>query len=478
MFQVVNHVASYLKFSDLKPFRQVCSLWNEEACKHFRHKAKVVLNGEENVVAYTKLFNSPTSTAQAFHTSFELQGDIELGSFSVQRFFDLFGEKIKYMCFSRVKWKQTELRDLLFEKLPDLEELGFEVRACSDPQLFSVGDDPGQAGGEALQPRDHSGAVLAKVRVLRLNGPSRPEETKPFLRDLLHASPNVEVISSLKTSTMSNPLPMPFIQYICQAMNYGTADDLVNLPCASSVAIADAILETKCSKLSKLATLGVNMRLRTQGLDQLALKGYPLRQLDLTVMSDVTSCTLQKMLSSVRNTLKILKLKFQPGGPVPIEFVTPELSKLESLSLNGYKNSLKFLEHLPNLKVLILIRINLQRALAMEPVQCRKPFVIESFQVFEEFSMGGLACDTIRLLALLFPQVKELKLENLCDGSLVEVFEEFPLLEDLNALNGFYTDAGVTGIKKHLLEASHNSLETVEYAELKEKPDISCLKSE
>ncbi|CAL8093048.1 unnamed protein product [Orchesella dallaii] len=463
---IVSEVASYLPVSDLKSFRQVCVQWNEEACKHLRRKAKIILQGEESLIAYTKL-NSP---AQSFHTNFELRGDLELGSSSVQTFFDTFGSKIKFICFNRVKWKETELKDILFEKLPKLEELGLEARAYSDRRLF-----PGVSDHELIV---DSKLVLPKIRVLRLNIFSlMTEVTTPFLRDVLRVSPNVEVISSLKTTTIVNPLPMPFIQYICQAMNYDTADDLVHMPYAADIAIAEAIIETKGLTLPKLACLDCNMRLRTPGLNQLALKGYPLRQLDLTVMSDVTSCTLQRLLSSVSNTLQVLKLKFQPGCPAAEDFVTPELKSLSLLTLNGFKSSLKFLEHFSNLKVLKLIRINLQRTLAMEAVQCRKPSQLESFQVFEEFSMGGLAGDTIRLLALLFPRVRKLKLENLNDDSIVQVFAEFPQLEEMNAMSGFYTDCGVTGIQKSVFNSSHNAVDNVDLRRFKEKPDISCLKN-
>ncbi|ODM99831.1 hypothetical protein Ocin01_06859 [Orchesella cincta] len=464
---IVSEVASYLLVSDLKSFRQVCAQWNEEACKQLRLKAKIILQGEENLVAYTKL----NSSAQSFHTNFELRGDLELGCLSVQTFFNTFGSQIKYVCFNRVKWKETELKDILFEKLPKLEELGLEARAYSDRRLF-----PGVSDHELMMV--NSKLLLPKIRVLRLNIFSlMTEVTTPFLRDVLRVSPNVEVISSLKTSTIANPLPMPFIQYICQAMNYDTADDLVHMPYAADIAIAEAIIETKGLSLPKLACLDCNMRLRTPSLNQLALKGYPLRQLDLTVMSDVTSCTLQRLLSSVTNTLQVLKLKFQPGCPAAEEFVTPELKKLAELTLNGFKCSMKFLEYFPNLKMLTLIRINLQRALAMEAVQCEKPLELESFQVFEEFSMGGLAGDTIRLLALLFPRVRRLKLENLSDDSIVQVFAEFPYLEELNAMNGFYTDCGVTGIQKCIFNSSHSASDNVDLRRFKENPDISCMKN-
>ncbi len=150
---------------------------------------------------------------------------------------------------------------------------------------------------------------------------------------------------------------------------------------------------------------------------------------------------------------------------------------MTSLTLNGFKCSFKFLEFLPNLKTLTFIRINLQRALAMEAVQCRHALDIECFQVFEEFSMEGLAGETIRLLAFLFPRVKRLKLENLCDESLMELFAEFPLLEELDAMNGFYTVCGITGMNKSVFASSHNSLDIVDFMEYKEKPEISCLKS-
>ncbi len=285
----MGEVASYLPVSDLKSFRQVCTQWNDEACKELRRKAKIVLQGEESVVAYTK-FN--LITISTFQSNFELRGDLELGSYTVQRFFDMFGDQMKYVCFNRVKWKESELKDLLFEKLPNLEELGLEARAYSDWRLFpdSNGDSSSgvseQVGGMILATREQPSSVidpslvLPKIRVLRLNIFSLMiEMATPFLRDVLRVSPNVEVISSLKTSIISNPLPMPFIQYICQAMNYDTADDLVNMPFAADIAIAEAIIETKGVRLSKLASLDCNIRLRTLGLNQLALKGYPLRQL-------------------------------------------------------------------------------------------------------------------------------------------------------------------------------------------------------
>lgn len=208
----------------------MCQSWENESNKKIRKISKVVIQDDEGLVQFTK-FNSQTPNYRQ-SLSYELRGDIDLGSESVLKFFKLFGSPVEYVCFNRVRWTDGELKYLLFNQLPNLHTLAVEARAFSDRRLFV----------------DERVEILPKIKFLKLNVFSFITElTTPFLRDLLRACPNLERISSIRTEKR-NPLPMQFIQYICSEMSHATADDVVNMPYGADIAVGLVNFEKKHHK--------------------------------------------------------------------------------------------------------------------------------------------------------------------------------------------------------------------------------------
>lgn len=366
--------------------------------------------------------------------NYELRGDIDLGSLSATKFFKVFGERIEFIYLNRVRWTDGELKCILFTRLPNLHTFAVEARAYSDRRLFV----------------DDRYEVLPNIKVLKLNVFSFITElTTPFLRDLLKACPNLETLSSIRTEKR-NHLPMQFIQYVCQEMSYDTADDVVNMPYNADIAIAEALIDTKDVSLPKLKILDTNMRLRGPGLQQLGLKMFPIKQLDLTLLSDVGTRALQDVLTSLENSLQILKLKFHPRCHAADELeAIPPLKNLTHLTLNGYRNSLKFLEILPALKFLCLVRLRFSKSISDKSIAIqgrggKLGSKVECLEVHEDFSRKCTKTE-IATMKRLFPDLKRLKLENLTDDGLSAIFMSYPHLEGLDGMNGCYSDSGILG---------------------------------
>jgi hypothetical protein len=202
---------TYLPLRDLKVCRLLCKAWEQESSKNITKISKILIQDDERLVQFTKLHLKRPPEKQ--HNYYELRGDLDLGSHSVFQFFKLFGQQIEFIYFNKVRWVDSELKDILFNQLPNVNTIAVEARAYSDRRLFV----------------DDQFETLPKIKVLKLNVFSFITElTTPFLRDLLRACPNLEIISSIK-SEKRNPLPMQFIQYVCQQMSYDTADDVSNI---------------------------------------------------------------------------------------------------------------------------------------------------------------------------------------------------------------------------------------------------------
>jgi hypothetical protein len=217
------------------------------------------------------------------------------------------------------------------------------------------------------------------------------------------------------------------------------------MPYASDIAIAEALIDAKDVVLPRLAVLDCNMRLRGHSLENLGKKTYPISQLDLTLLSDVGEVVLHRVLLNLQNTLKTLKLKFHPRCTAANAQAIPPLKSLTALTLNGYRNSLKFLETVPNLKSLTLVRQNFSRALTEDDIAFKFYSKLESLEVHEDLCVFVKKPIVLRVISL-FPLIKRLKLENLTNGGISAVFEGYPQLEELDAVHGLYTNEAITGI--------------------------------
>lgn len=244
----------------------------------------------------------------------------------------------------------------------------------------------------------------------------------------------------------------------------------------TSFYIAEALIDAKDVCLPKLSILDCNMRLRGHGIKELSCKGFPIKQLDLTLLADVTSQHLGDVLRNLENTLKVLKLKFHPRCAAANEPSIPPLKNLTNLSLNGYRNSLKFLEILPNLRSLTLIRLHFSRALAAENIVLKFISKLECLEIHEDLTKN-CKITTVNILLSLFPSIKRLKLENLTDDAVSGIFGGYLNLEEFDGLNGLYSDESITGLTCQDLTTIKNSMEEMSSNNCpRARPSIANLK--
>lgn len=225
----------------------------------------------------------------------------------------------------------------------------------------------------------------------------------------------------------------------------------------------------------------IDFSLTPWGDDQylrLSSKSFPLTYLSLTILPDISTYTVVKLLGSFKKTLKKLKISFTNWQIM--EFPCDlELDQLRHLNLDWYNGSLKFVTYLKKLETLVLAQVDLNEALRDESdrdneddvevsdseermlfSQKRRHRMLTNFELYQP-SGAEIFPESVRKLSGLFPNLKKLVLGKLTDQSLRAVFTVFPGLEEFSAVEGTYTDDGVTGIsvqpchvcdKQHLTE--------------------------
>ncbi len=421
-----------------------------------------------------------------FADSFVLGPGLNIETPLTSRFFTEFGPYIKNLSLQKSKWREPQLRELLFHKLPNLEGLTID---CLVPKA----NEKGHYFQEEVPGDPEKMRVIPKLKSLNVNVQAwetsfdiHPSSAiKTFLVDLFIVSPSLERVSCPQAETNYHPLEFLFplnpihVNHFINGEVVDALDELNGMGFESNIrrVLFDTLMsgETRIPKLRKLSELDISMTLREEHIRKLILKCYPLKALDMIVTQNVALLTLHNFLSSLSRTLKHLKLRFLRRSSCTQDFPSgPQLKELEALTITGYKGTLDFVRHLSKLEKLIVIKIPTILALfANNHFDFEEPLQhVKTFEVFEEEVRGpvNFRVQFIPRIAHNFPNLQHLRLDNICDGTLRAIYTALPNIEVFIAKNGSFTDSGLTGIPLQFCK-EHDGSRT------KEAPSIAALKS-
>jgi len=121
-----------------------------------RGRIKISITNYMQVKSYVNL----EEARKDFCDSFVLNSGINIETPLTSRLFTEYGTRIKSLSLQKAKWKDSQLKTLLFERLPNLEQLSID---CTVPKP--------NAKGQFLAIEDGSGArrILPKLKYLSVN---------------------------------------------------------------------------------------------------------------------------------------------------------------------------------------------------------------------------------------------------------------------------------------------------------------------
>lgn len=511
-FQILQQVFRYLPHQDLKRVRLVNRVFNEESSRIHRKRSKIVLNSPKRLIAF---YLEKFTDVHSFCEGFQLV-NVHVATPSMQIFLESCGKSIKSLDLRDSKWTFAELKEILLRASSQLEEViihgllpkelwsstsshpgtpGVAIRPLPAPAAAAPPRSFEEGLGQMLlmQPRAHSSNLnkdnnnqaknslpnklsspnslgfddeekkdevlwLPKVKRLDLQLYDKlPEDDflQDFIVKILNSTRNLEILRSSE-SRKGKSRRERFHRILFETL-------------------IDSKFNVSLPNLSK-----IDFSLTPWGDDQylrLSSKNFPLTYLSLTILPDISTFTVVKLLSSFKTTLTKLKISFTNWQIM--EFPSDlGLNKLRHLNLDWYNGSLKFVTYLKNLETLVLAQVDLNEALRDEidkddledeldendedavKYQQRRHQMLSSFELYQPAG-AEIFPESVRKLSGIFPNLKKLVLGKLTDQSLRAVFTVFPELEEFSAIEGVYTDEGVTGIsvqpchvcdKQHLTE--------------------------
>lgn len=104
-----------------------------------------------------------------------------------------------------------------------------------------------------------------------------------------------------------------------------------------------------------------------------------------------------------------------------------------------------FYRRLPVLEKLILTQVD-QEETFLKTLNTSIPSSLTTLEIYQLVGVP-IFSQTVEIMASMFPKLKRLVLTKLNDSSMSAVFKAFPNLEEFSALEGLFTDIGVTGIE-------------------------------
>lgn len=513
-YQILQQVFRYLPHQDLKRVRLVNRVFNEESSRIHRKRSKIVLNSPKRLIAF---YLEKFTDVHSFCEGFQLV-NVHVATPSMQIFLESCGKSIKSLDLRDSKWTFAELKEILLRASSQLEEvvihglLPKELWSSSPslpptpPGIVTIRPYPipapvapprsfeeGLGQMLLLQPRAHSSNLnkdnnnqakhslpnklsssnslgfddekkrhevlwLPKVRRLDLQLYDKlPEDDclQDFIIKILNSTINLEILRSSE-SRKGKSRREKFHRILFETL-------------------IDSKFNVSLPNLSK-----IDFSLTPWGDDQylrLSSKNFPLTYLSLTILPDISTFTVVKLLGSFKTTLTKLKISFTNWQIM--EFPSDlGLNKLRHLNLDWYNGSLKFVTYLKNLETLILAQVDLNEALRDEidkddledeldendenaiKYQQRRHPMLSSFELYQPAG-AEIFPESVRKLSGIFPNLKKLVLGKLTNQSLRAVFTVYPALEEFSAIEGVYSDEGVTGIsvqpchvcdKQHLTE--------------------------
>jgi hypothetical protein len=193
-------------------------------------------------------------------------------------------------------------------------------------------------------------------------------------------------------------------------------------------------------------------------------KKYPLETLDWFIGLEVTGAQLHGLLTSFGRTLKDLSLDFTTAGRFLREFsFRPCTSfpsamfyqKMDTLSLRSFKGSLGFILQIPALKTLSLSKArNLDVMFPETDFLPRTTYPsLLKLHVDQHNPKDSVTSATLSRIGTVFNNLRVLDIRFLSDATLRAIFNSMPALEKLIALDGLFTDSGITGLPEPALDA-------------------------
>ncbi|CAL8094279.1 unnamed protein product [Orchesella dallaii] len=511
---ILQQVFQYLPHTDLKRSRLVSRVFNDEANRILRKRSKIVLNSSKRLIAF---YLEKFSDVHTFCEGFQLV-NVHVATPSMQIFLDSFGKSIKSLDLRDSKWTFTELKQILMRASSQLEEViihGLLPKECwATSSSVPIQPHPPPRFEEGLgrilfmHPRIPIHNPLQGV-----NGNGNNRNLPAFLRaPSPEQAPVEQAKKEVETVEDKEVLWLPKVKRLdLQLYDKLPEDDFlqdfivkilsstINLEILRSSEsrrgksrrerfhriLFETLIDTKFNFLLPNLTK-IDFALTPWGDDQyqrLSSKNFPLNYLSLTILPDISTVTVVKLLSSFKKTLTKLKIAFTSWQIMEFPYDLG-LEHVRHLSLDWYNGSLKFVTYMKSLETLILAQVDLNDALRDELYDgsgaeesgaeeqddadsevrkflCqRRHRLLTSFELYQP-SGAEIFPESVRKLSGIFPNLKKLVLGKLTDQSLRAVFTVFPGLEEFSAIEGTFSDEGVTGIavqpchicdKQHLTE--------------------------
>lgn len=378
----------YLPHTDLKRTRLVNRVFNEESSRILRKRSKIVLNSPKRLISfYLERFTDVHSFCEGFQLV-----NVHVATPSMQIFLESCSHSIKSLDLRDSKWTYLELKDILLRASSQLEELIIhgqlpkELWSSNGIVPLSAPTDS-HSHPEPSRPHAHNFWGLSSRACLPdQNGDKQGNEKPPELaqrfvdldddekRKVVLWLPKVKRVDlQLYDKLPEDEFLRDFVSKILvSTRNLEILRSSENQKGKSRRerfhrVLFETLIDPKYSvTLPKLTK--IDFSLTPWGEDQyqkLSLKQFPLTYLSLTILPDISTYTVIKLLMSLKRTLSKLKISFTNWQIM--EFPCDlGLERLRHLSLDWYNGSLKFVPHLTNLETLILAQVDLNEALRDE----------------------------------------------------------------------------------------------------------------
>lgn len=454
LFQIINHIASFLSCADLKRCRLLNKQWNEECCKFLRKRGLVKLSSKSQILRFTSQFQDNPKFCENF--SFEITRKIDE---ETNKLLDKFGPFIKSfkLDFSTTSYHLSaeDFFNVIFTKLPNLQELSLvgliseddhflpkdkreifnsiSSSTRTDSNSYRNGIGSNQNNNRAST-EDPSTPILPQIKSLEIflyNSSGKNVSKHQFLIELLRCVPNMEKISVPKVPRMLS-FGMPLLH---------------------------TLITTEHLTFDNLRHLDMDIALYNGSIDVLKSKGYPLKYLNAEINSTVSEDSLHSLLETYGKTLVALQLKFPRSLVATSEFrSSTSFEVLRHMTLHGYRGSLKFLEQL-NLQTFGLIDNSF--AAAMQREDFSKPISTQFHykMIWTSFTEEAYCFDCLnssdaqllRVFSTNFLNLSSLNLPQLNDNDLRIIYQTFShSLQELSMENSLCSDFGLTGISHEL----------------------------
>jgi hypothetical protein len=458
----MSKILSYVSLMDLKQFRLVCKTWDELCQNLIKDKLTVHFISNRKMKAYSRKMLQRKGFCERFALGSGPR--ISLSSPITQEFFKDFGHHVRSLdvnCSNQSKLYAFKF--ILCHYLPNLEELSIRT-TTKNVQILSGSEMEGQWESFPYFLKLQKLTVHVKDEIDLVdstaednNGQAFNFEKKliQFLRELILSSPNLQQIESSSTKL---PIPNSGKSGIDE-INDLTIDSFTVLssPDKISSQLWSILLNDWDVSLLKMKKLSFGVTMSDECVQKLATKWFHLSTINLKLEPNVTSNSLKFLFSSLKDTLQIIKLNFSSVEATDAKLetetelfpITEVMHRVESVDVEGYRGNLRFLEFMPNLRSLILRKLRFNKTVLKDVDSTTKPHLsLLSLKVFEDLSLSTRqrSVQAVQQIGLLFPSLKKLRLEKLVDESLCLIYAQWPNIEELEIIEGQFTDAGITAI--------------------------------